>query len=113
EAAERVLRGELRAIRATYRKEAARIEALLATEHTWTPDAWQKLYLDHPITRAVASRLIWRLVLEAGGSSGNEAGQHGNTTQHTSTDLHTSAGQHTSTDLHTSSGQRASRSMAG
>ena len=66
EAAERVLRAEIRAINATYRKEVARIEALLATERTWSLAQWRRLYLGHPITRAVASRLIWRLELESG-----------------------------------------------
>ncbi|MBR7836004.1 DUF4132 domain-containing protein, partial [Actinospica durhamensis] len=66
EAAERVLRTEIRAINATYRKELARIEALLATECTWSPAQWRQLYLGHPITRAVASRLVWRLELESG-----------------------------------------------
>jgi hypothetical protein len=64
EVAERVLGGELRAIRATYRKEAERIEALLASERTWTLATWRRLYLDHPITRAVASRLVWRLEVD-------------------------------------------------
>ncbi|WP_157436382.1 DUF4132 domain-containing protein [Actinospica robiniae] len=70
-AADRVLRAETRAISATYRKEIARVEALLATEHSWSSATWRKLYLDHPITRAVASRLIWRLTLDetAGGAA--------------------------------------------
>lgn len=68
-AAERVLHAELRAISATYRKELARIEALLATEHSWPLETWRKLYLDHPITRAVASRLVWRLWLTEDGVS--------------------------------------------
>jgi hypothetical protein len=66
EAADRVLRGELRAIRATYHKEVERIEALLATERTWTFEQWQRLYLDSPITRAVATRLVWRMETAAG-----------------------------------------------
>ena len=69
EAAERVLRAEVRAIGTTYRKEVARLEALLATEHSWTPAQWRRLYLGHPITRAVASHLIWRLELDSGASA--------------------------------------------
>jgi hypothetical protein len=69
EAADRVLRGELRAIKATYRKEVERIEALLATDRTWTFEQWQRLYLENPITRAVASRLVWRLQTAAGATT--------------------------------------------
>ena len=77
QAAERVLRAELRAISATYRKEVARIEALLATEHSWSPETWRKLYLDHPITRAVASRLVWRLAVALEKDGGGAAGTGG------------------------------------
>jgi Domain of unknown function (DUF4132) len=59
-AASRVTAAESRAIRATYRKEVARIEALLATERDWDPEDRRRIYLDNPITRAVAGRLIWR-----------------------------------------------------
>lgn len=69
EAAQRVLRTELRAIRTTYEKETARIEALLATERTWSAALWRQLYLDHPITRAVAARLVWRLTLDRAGEA--------------------------------------------
>ena len=65
-AASRVTAAESRAIRATYRKEVARIEALLATERDWDPEDWRRIYLDNPITRAVASRLIWRHTYEDG-----------------------------------------------
>lgn len=77
EAADRVLRTELRAISTTYRKEVARIEALLATEHSWSPATWRRLCLDHPITRAVASRLVWRLTLEAAdGDAAHASSEH-------------------------------------
>ena len=59
-AASRVTAAESRAIRATYRREVARIEALLATDRDWDPEDWQRIYRDNAITRAVASRLIWR-----------------------------------------------------
>jgi hypothetical protein len=65
-AVRRVVAAESRGVRATYRKEAARIEALLATERDWTPGEWQRIYHDNPITRAVASRLIWRHTYEDG-----------------------------------------------
>jgi hypothetical protein len=66
DAARRVTATEARAIRATYRKEVARIEALLATERQWMPEEWRRIYQDNPITRAVASRLIWRHTYEDG-----------------------------------------------
>ena len=66
EAASRVVEAEARAIRAAYRKEVARIEALLATERDWDPEDWQRIYLDNPITGAVAGRLIWRRRYEGG-----------------------------------------------
>jgi hypothetical protein len=55
-----------REIRASYTKELARIEDLLATQRTWTVADWRRLYLEHPITRVVARRLIWRLYLADG-----------------------------------------------
>jgi len=65
-AASRVTAAESRAIRATYRREVARIEALLATDRDWDPEDWQRIYHDNAITRAVASRLIWRHTHENG-----------------------------------------------
>lgn len=65
-AAQRVLDAQIRAIRTTYRRELMRIEALLATERSWTPGDWRRIYQDNPITRAVASRLVWRHELADG-----------------------------------------------
>jgi hypothetical protein len=59
-AAERIVDAQVRAIRATYRKELLRLEALLATERSWSPGEWRRLYQDNAITRAVACRLVWR-----------------------------------------------------
>lgn len=67
-AARRVAVHEARAIRHTYQREVARIEALLATDRDWDPTDWARIYLDNPITRAVASRLIWRQTYEDGRS---------------------------------------------
>ena len=60
QAAQRVLDAQARAIRATYRRERIRIEALLAAERVWGRDEWQRVYQVNPITRAVAARLVWR-----------------------------------------------------
>ncbi|HEX4791271.1 MAG TPA: DUF4132 domain-containing protein, partial [Actinospica sp.] len=66
-AAERIVDAQVRAIRATYRRERTRLEALLATERSWSPGEWRRLYQDHPITRAVASLLVWRHEFADGG----------------------------------------------
>lgn len=50
---------EGRAVRATYRKELIRIEGLLATDREWPLAEWRRLYLENPITRAVAARTVW------------------------------------------------------
>jgi hypothetical protein len=57
----RVIAAEARSLRAAYDRELSRIEALLATERSWHYEEWRRLYLDNPITRAVASRLVWRM----------------------------------------------------
>ena len=51
----------VRDIESTYARELSRIEDLLATQRTWPLADWSRLYLEHPITRAVACRLVWRL----------------------------------------------------
>lgn len=60
-AAERVVAAEARSLRAAYDRELTRIEALLATGRSWPYEAWRLVYLGHPITRAVAARLVWRM----------------------------------------------------
>jgi len=66
EAASRVAATEARVLRTAYRKERARVEALLATERTWLFGEWRQLYLENPVTRTVAHRLVWRLSLGDG-----------------------------------------------
>src|SRR5579884_214585 len=51
----------VRDIESTYARELNRVEDLLSTQRTWPLADWSKLYLEHPITRAVACRLVWRL----------------------------------------------------
>lgn len=55
-----------RDIESTYARELSRIEGLLATQSFWPLADWSRLYLEHPITRAVACRLVWRLHLADG-----------------------------------------------
>lgn len=60
-AADRVVAAEARSLRAAYGRELIRIEALLATDRSWTYEEWRRIYLDNPVTRAVAARLVWRM----------------------------------------------------
>jgi hypothetical protein len=54
------LRAEQKAIAATAANERVRVERLLAERRSWPLSLWRERYLTHPITRAVASRVIWR-----------------------------------------------------
>lgn len=56
----------VREIQSTYARELGRIEDLLAVQRTWLLADWSRLYLEHPITRTVACRLVWRLYLTDG-----------------------------------------------
>lgn len=67
-AAARVVAAEARSLRAAYGRELTRIEALLATGRSWPYEEWRRVYLDNPITRAVAARLVWRMEHPGGGS---------------------------------------------
>lgn len=58
-AARLALRAEVRAVRLTYRGEVVRIEGLLAADREWPLREWRRLYLENPITRAVAARTVW------------------------------------------------------
>lgn len=60
-AAERVVTAEARSLRTAYGRELTRIEALLATGRSWPYEEWRRVYLDNPITRTVAARLVWRM----------------------------------------------------
>lgn len=66
EVALRVAATEARALRAAYRKERIRLEALLATDRMWLFEEWRRLYLDNPVVRSVAHQLVWRLELGDG-----------------------------------------------
>lgn len=61
DAVARVIATEARSLRTAYDRELSRIEALLATERAWDYEEWRRLYLDNPITRAVAARVVWRM----------------------------------------------------
>jgi hypothetical protein len=56
--------GVVKANAAELRKELStqrsRVEALLGDERRWPYDEWRTYYLDHPLMRAFARRLIWQ-----------------------------------------------------
>jgi hypothetical protein len=54
------LRAEMKGIRKTISGERVRLDGLLAEARSWPVKEWRSLYLDHPITGALARRLIWR-----------------------------------------------------
>jgi len=60
----RQLRGKRTRLDKTINAERRRLEALLAAEQTWSFDEWQRLYLRHGVTRAVAGALIWTIDVE-------------------------------------------------
>jgi hypothetical protein len=50
--------------------ERQRLEELLACERSWQLDDWRKLYLDHPVTGAIARGLIWTFDTDDGRLTG-------------------------------------------
>lgn len=65
---------ELRALKKAHKEakdaiaaERRRLEGLLASDRSWSAADWHRLYLDHPITGALARRLIWT-VTDGGGT---------------------------------------------
>src|SRR3954453_20208755 len=42
--------------------ERGRIEDLFTDDREWAVDEWRARYLEHPLTRTIASRLIWTVV---------------------------------------------------
>ena len=57
----RRLRGERTRLEKTLQAERRRLEALLSADRAWQRDEWERLYLRHGVTRAVASTLVWQL----------------------------------------------------
>lgn len=53
------LRAELKSIRTTIAGERHRLEELMALDVRWPLERWRAHYLGHPITGALARRLIW------------------------------------------------------
>ncbi|MFD4372689.1 DUF4132 domain-containing protein [Streptomyces sp. NPDC058486] len=60
------VRAGLRALSALLSEERARLEEHLAAGTSWPAEDWQRYYVDHAVTGAVARALVW----EAGGDLG-------------------------------------------
>ena len=58
---------ELKELRKALTVERGRVEDLLIETRSWPYPVWRERYLDHPLTRAFARRLIWRF--EANGTT--------------------------------------------
>lgn len=50
--------------------ERTRVEDLLADDRDWSAAEWVSLYLTHPLTSAIARRLIWQARTQEGWASG-------------------------------------------
>ncbi|GAA2006005.1 DUF4132 domain-containing protein [Catenulispora subtropica] len=57
----KALKARLKEVQATLRTERDRIEAILATDRTWTAGEWVTYYLAHPLVAPIARRLIWEV----------------------------------------------------
>lgn len=62
-------KAELKELRLALSIERSRLEDLLVEGRSWTAAAWREHYLEHPLTAALARRLIWQVDLEADGGA--------------------------------------------
>lgn len=62
------LRSELKELRRTMAAEQVRLEGFLADGRVWDTVSWIGPYIDHPVTGALARRLLWE-VSEDGGAT--------------------------------------------
>jgi len=62
----RAFRSEIKSMREALQAERRRVEELLVDEASWPIDEWRERYLGHPLTRAIAQRLIWSFATDAG-----------------------------------------------
>jgi hypothetical protein len=54
------LKAELKDLQKTLGIERGRVEELLVEDRDWPIDTWRTRYLEHPLTRTIATRLVWR-----------------------------------------------------
>lgn len=57
----KALRAELKELRQTVAAERIRLEEFLAQGRVWDAAPWVRHYLDHPVTGALARRLLWEV----------------------------------------------------
>jgi hypothetical protein len=54
-------KAELKELRAAISVERGRIEEIFVEDRSWTYALWRERYLEHPLTAALARRLIWQV----------------------------------------------------
>ena len=57
----KALRAELKELRQVVAAERVRLEGFLAQGRVWDAASWVRHYLDHPVTGALARRLLWEV----------------------------------------------------
>lgn len=57
----KALRAEVRELKGLLPSLRSRLEGLLAVPRTWELETWRERYLDHPMLRHIARRLIWSI----------------------------------------------------
>ncbi|SIO85559.1 DUF4132 domain-containing protein [Nocardiopsis sp. JB363] len=57
----KALRAELKELRQVVTAERVRLEGFLAQGRVWDAESWVRHYLDHPVTGALARRLLWEV----------------------------------------------------
>ncbi|WP_017597339.1 DUF4132 domain-containing protein [Nocardiopsis lucentensis] len=62
----KALRAELKELRQAVAAERVRLEGFLAQGRVWDAVSWVRHYLDHPVTGALARRLLWEVSEDAG-----------------------------------------------
>ena len=53
-----------KSLKAVVQTQQQRLEQALATGRTWTPEAWQKLFVQNPIMHSFATGLVWGVYSE-------------------------------------------------
>lgn len=62
----KALRVEVKELRRTVAAERVRLEGFLAQGRVWEAAPWARHYLDHPVTGALARRLLWEVSVDEG-----------------------------------------------
>ncbi|MBX3030843.1 MAG: DUF4132 domain-containing protein [Chloroflexi bacterium] len=70
-------KAELKELRLALSVERSRLEDLLVEDRSWTAEAWREHYLQHPLTAALARRLIWQVEGSTDGADGTSGADGG------------------------------------